>query len=725
MTQANSSITPQPAQPDVIDLGKLFGLLLDGKWVIVVTTVLFSVLGLAYALQSTPIYKADALVQVEKKTGGFPGLSADVGDMFEQDSSISAEIEIIKSRTLLAKTVDKFELTTVVAPKYLPIIGKLYARTLGQEGKIKVERFEVPIGYATSGYQIVLEDAELGKYKVIDNNENLILEGVVDTLAQNSNGFQLFVSQIGGSEGQAFYLGKRSTLSAIGWLQGSLAITEKGRQSGVLSFEFNGANPEQISLLLNDITQNYFLQNVERNAAQAENSLEFLQSKLPEVKAQLTEYENRLNTYQADNDSVDLGMEAQSTLNIMVALEAQLNELSFKESEILERFTTNHPAYISLQNKRKTLEQQKYRLEQQIKALPATQREILRLKRDVEVNQQIYLQLLNKNQELNLVKASTVGNVRILDSAVTYGGAVKPKKSLIVLLATVLGFILGVGYILIKALLHRGVESADKIEEIGIPVYSTIPKSDSQERLGKKLAQFIKRKSKAPVEEFLLSQVDPTDVSIEALRSLRTSLHFAMLEAKNNLIMISGPSPSIGKSFVSANFAAVLAQGGKKVLLIDADLRKGHIGKAAKLQHTKGLSDYLAGTDETDTFINKDVIEGLDFLGKGSVPPNPSELLLHERFDALCKWASENYDIVVIDTPPVLAVTDAAIVGQKCGTSLMVARFGQTALKEIEISSSRLEQSGVSVKGVVLNAVEKTASSYYSYGYYNYSYKND
>lgn len=727
MTQNNrSNRTQQPPQPDVIDLGKLLGLLLDGKWIIIVTTFVFAVVGVTYALLATPIYKADALVQVEQKTSGFPALSEGLGEMFAQESQASTEIEIIKSRMVLGKTVDKFNLTTVAAPVYLPVIGKGLAQRMGEEAFIKVERFDIPDYALSGGYQITLNDPATGAFTLVDADEKQVLQGKVGELARSENGeFSLFVSQLIGKQGQEYGLGKRSKLDAIQWLNGSLSVSERGKQSGILSFGFEGENKAQIIELLNDIANNYFLQNVDRNAAEAENSLEFLQQKLPEIKAELTVNEDALNKYRQDNESVDLGLEAQSTLKVMVELEAQLNELTFKESELAQRFTKQHPAYIAVLEKRKTLEAQKRRLEGQIKQLPKTQREVLRLTRDVEVNQQIYLQLLNKAQELAIVKASTVGNVRILDGAESYSAPVKPKKPLIAVLATLLGGMLSVAFVLLRAAFHRGIENPDQIEELGIPVYATIPKSAQQEKIDRQHAKNRSRKKLMSAEEMLLSSVNPADLSVEAFRSLRTSLHFAMMEAKNNIIMITGPSPAIGKSFVSANFASIIASAGQKVLLIDADMRKGHLGKGVKLDHDNGLSDYLVNDKEIGDVIHYGKIENMDFVAKGKTPPNPSELLMHRRFTELCEWASENYDIVIIDTPPVLAVTDAAIVGRQAGTTLMITRFAKTAPKEIEVSIDRLEQAGIETKGVILNAVEKTASSYYTYGYYNYSYKSD
>ncbi|MBT0341520.1 polysaccharide biosynthesis tyrosine autokinase, partial [Vibrio campbellii] len=480
-----------------------------------------------------------------------------------------------------------------------------------------------------------------------------------------------------------------------------------------------GEYPERNQQILNDVVQNYFLQNVRRNSAEAEQSLNFLKDHLPEIKDKLNGSEDVLNRFRQENESIDLNLEAQSTLKVMVALEAQLNELTFKESEISQKFTQDHPAYKSLLDKRQTLLQEKARLNRQVQKLPKTQREVLRMTRDVEVNQQIYIQLLNKVQELNIIKAGTVGNVRIIDSAQSYAIPVKPKKPLIVVLATLLGGMVAVAFVLVKTAFHRGVTSPDEIEQTGISVYASVPKSVQQLEVANKL------KRKGNKDLLLLAEENPADLSIESLRGLRTSLHFAMMEAKNNVLMISGPAPSIGKTFVSTNFAAVAAKTGQKVLLVDADMRKGYLQQCFGLAADNGLSDFLSGKISQDMVIKPTKVENLGVITRGQVPPNPSELLMHPRFAEFVKKASQEYDLVIIDTPPVLAVTDPSIVGAIAGTTLMVARFDQTTSKELEVARSRFEQSGVEVKGVILNAIEKKAASSYGYGYYNYAYKSE
>ena len=710
---------------DEIDLGQLFGLLLDGKWTIALTTFLFALFGIAFALLSTPIYQADALIQVEQKSsGGFSAImSESLGDMFASESTADTEIQLIKSRMILGGTVDKFNLTTVVTPDYFPLIGKGIARLTANQQHIKVSSFELPeMAFPDEHtYQIEVLDGAQGTYQLINDDGQVLLQGRVGTKVSNQ-GYVLQVSALDAENGAHFNIAKRNKLDAIDWLKQNLGAAEQGKQTGIIKLSFADENGQLAQDILNDIAQRYFLQNVERNSAEAGQSIQFLKEKLPQLKEKLVESENKLNVYRKKRESVDLTMEAESTLKVMVNLDAQLNELTFKEAEISQKYTKDHPAYKALLDKRHTLLDEKAKINKRIENLPETQKEILSLQRDVEVNQQIYVQLLNKIEELSVVKAGTVGNVRIVDHAQTFTKPIKPKKSLIVVITTIMGFILSVAFTSIKAALHKGVENPDEIEELGLSVYASIPRSELQFSLADKLSGKKRGSSK---DMLLLAEMNPADLAIEALRSLRTSLHFAMMEAKNNILMISGPAPGIGKSFVSTNFAAVYAKAGKKVLTIDADMRKGYLQRAFGLKWDHGLSDYLSGEIGIDEVVKSTRVDNLDVVTRGQVPPNPSELLMHGRLKELLTWASQNYDLVIVDTPPVLAVTDASIVGAIAGTTLLVARFSQNTTKEIDVARNRFEQSGIEVKGVIFNAVEKKASSHYGYGYYNYSYKSN
>ena len=721
-----ATTTPSPQQQnrnnaDVIDLGRLLGLMLDNKWLITGITGFFAIAGVIYALCATPVYQADALVQVEQKSGGIPGLS-DVTDMLGSggDSEAATEIELIKSRMIIGQTVDELNLDVKLAPEYPYGANKGLAKRLGwTSGLLSVSRFHVPEAYLGLPFELELLTDDLYQLSL---DGTVVLKGKVGESAENAEGISLQVSGFQGDIGQQFTLTKLPVLQVINELQQDLMVSEKGKKTGMLSLSLLGDDRETTRKTVENIARTYVMKNIERNAAEAEKSLQFLQSHLPDVRASLEDSEQKLNNYRQKNESVDLNLEAKAALDTMVSLETQLNQLTFKESDISQQFTKSHPAYISLMEKRNTLLKQKEHINQQVQKLPKVQQEVLRLTRDVEVGQQIYLQLLNKVQELNILKAGTVGNVRIIDDAAVQIDPVKPKKALVAVIATLLGGMLSVSLVLVRAAFNRGIEGPDELEKLGMNVYASVPLSDWQDAQSKK-----KKIGKHNIKDTLLAQHNPADLSIEALRSLRTSLHFAMMEARNNVLMITGPGPSIGKSFIIGNLASVIAHGEQKVLLIDADMRKGHLHDYfAQADKKHGLSDYLSGQRDLDSVIVHSEQTHLDFIARGQVPPNPSELLMHPRFASLLEWASQHYDLVLVDTPPLLAVTDAAIVGRLVGTTLLVARFAITAAKEAEITQHRLEQNGIEVKGVILNAIEKRAASYYggNYGYYQYNYQS-
>lgn len=462
-----------------------------------------------------------------------------------------------------------------------------------------------------------------------------------------------------------------------------------------------------------------------RQAAQDAKSLEFLSVQLPKVRNDLDIAEDRLNQYRRQKDSVDLSLEAKSVLEQIVNVDNQLNELTFRESEISQLYTKEHPTYKALMEKRKTLQDEKAKLNQRVSAMPKTQQDILQLSRDVDSGQAVYMQLLNRQQELNIAKSSAIGNVRIIDNAVAQPKPVKPKKIVTLLVGIILGGIVSIGMVLMRVFLRRGIESPEQLEEIGINVYASIPISET---FAKKTVQTLRTRKKS-VSEYhsFLAVENPADLAIEAIRGLRTSLHFAMMEARNNILMISGASPNAGKTFISSNLAAIISQTGKKVLFIDTDMRKGYTHKLFNLSNENGLSDILSGKIEINKTIKTVAIADFDYISRGAAPPNPAELLMHRRFGEILSWASKNYDIVILDTPPILAVTDAAIIGHYVGTTLLVARFEQNTVKELDVSFKRFEQSGVAVKGCILNGIVKKASSYYGYGYshYGYSYTDD
>ena len=703
---------------DEIDIGRLVGTIIEARWWVLGITAVFALCAVIYTLFATPIYSADALVQIEQNTGN--SLVQDIGSALSNKPPASeAEIQLIQSRLVLGKTVDDLDLDISVTKNTFPLFGAGWERLMGRQNEsAKVTTFTLPKGMNEQVFTL----------KVLnDKRYELSSDGGFSARGQlgqplSKDGVTMVVSEIHARPDTEFTVTKFSTLGMINNLQNNLTVTENGKDTGVLSLSFTGEDRNQIRDILNSITRNYLEQNVERKSEEAAKSLAFLAKQLPEVRNRLDVAENKLNAFRQDKDSVDLPLEAKAVLDSMVNIDAQLNELTFKEAEISKLFTKAHPAYRTLLEKRQALEDEKAKLNGRVTAMPKTQQEIVRLTRDVESGQQVYMQLLNKQQELKITEASTVGDVRIVDPAIAQPGVLKPKKALIILGSIILGLMLSIVGVLLRSLLNRGIESPQVLEENGISVYASIPLSEWQKsRDNVKTVKGVKRYKQSQ----LLAVGNPTDLAIEAVRSLRTSLHFAMMQAQNNVLMLTGVSPSIGKTFVCANLAAVISQTNKRVLLIDCDMRKGYTHELLGTNNVNGLSEILAGTGDIASCAKPTSIANFDLVPRGQVPPNPSELLMSERLGELLRWASSHYDLVLIDTPPILAVTDAAIVGRHAGTTLMVARYAVNTLKEVETSLGRFEQNGIQVKGVILNSIFRRATGYQDYGYYEYEYKSD
>ncbi|HDT3594183.1 TPA: polysaccharide biosynthesis tyrosine autokinase, partial [Klebsiella pneumoniae subsp. pneumoniae] len=713
-----SSVTNKATSKDAdeIDLGRLIGEFIDHRKLIISVTSLFTLVALIYAIFATPIYQADALIQVEQKQAN--AILSNLSQMLPDSQPQSApEIALIRSRMILGKTVDDLNLQARVKQKYFPLLGRGFARLSGDKpGSLSISRLYIPENDNDTP-EIILTVKERNSFSI--SVGDFIINGKVGELL-DERGISLKVDEISAKPGTEFSIVYVSRLKAITDLQDDIAVADQGKDTGMLTLSLTGDNPVLIERILNSISENYLAQNIARQAAQDAKSLEFLSKQLPEVRSDLDQAEDKLNQYRRKSDSVDLSLEAKAVLDQIVNVDNQLNELTFRESEISQLYTKEHPTYKALMEKRKTLQDEKSKLNKRVSAMPETQQEILRLSRDVESGRAVYMQLLNRQQELNIAKSSAIGNVRIIDNAVTQPKPIKPKKILIVLIGIILGVMTSAGVVLLRVILRRGIETPEQLEELGINVYASIPIAET---FSKSVVQ-KKGWSKKSAEEIqgFLAVDNPADLSIEAIRGLRTSLHFAMMEARNNVLMISGASPNAGKTFVSSNLAAVISQTGKKVLFIDTDMRKGYTHKLFNENNTNGLSDILSGKVEINRALKKVVSGDFDFISRGMAPPNPAELLMHRRFGELLNWASENYDIVVLDTPPILAVTDAAIIGNYVGTTLLVARFELNTAKEIEVSVKRFEQAGVTVKGCILNGVVKKASSYYGYGYSHYGY---
>ncbi|GAA0423529.1 polysaccharide biosynthesis tyrosine autokinase [Cocleimonas flava] len=733
-----STTNQQYSDNDEIDLRELLTTLLDGKWLILSLIIASLLLALIYAFGATPIYRADTLLQIEAEKAGIPGLEEITG-LGSDNASASTELQILKSRKIIGKAVHDLKLDIIATPKKIPLFSNLSKRFLKESDinfvpfniswlssyswayeSIKINRLEVGKNYINE--PLTLISHEFGEYSLY-HDDKLLLTGKVGKLESSSDGLlEINIQELNASDGKEFSINKLSNYQAIVELQKKIGASEQGKNTGIINLALEGENQEQILDILDNVSNSYLLQNKSRSSEEASNALNFLNEQIKPVKERSEIAEAALKEYRTNNRTADMSMETQTILKVVADIDTQLQQLSLRRDQLNLKYTANHPTLTSLASQETKLNKRRNETLSKITELPETQQQLLKLEGDYTVANTIYVDLLNKIQEFKIAKASNVGNVYILDTAAVNEEPVKPKKALILALGSLLGLMLGILIIFLKKALYYKVNNPEILEEqIGLPVYATIPLSK-----GVKLTGGLKKKKQK--QKTLLAIEDNNDPAIESLRSLRTSLHFALLEAKNNIVMITGPSPGIGKSFISSNLAAVISGSDQRVLLIDADMRKGYLHNLVNVPITPGLSDLISEKSTIEDSIHTYKCNGnsFDVLTRGQTPPNPSELLMHQNFEKLLTELSGNYDLILIDTPPIHAVTDPTIVGRLSGVVFMVVRQDMHAMKEIEHAVKRLSNTGIETKGFIFNGYDaKKNRNAYGYQSYYGEYQSD
>lgn len=716
---------------DTIDLKELFFSLI-AQWKLIALCVILSLVCALLYLRATPdTYAVNALVQVEESKGASAALLGDLSSMIDQKQPAQAEIEILKSRLVLGTVIQNLNLDLKISGTQNSFTDRLFAPHdysteylsksvvfKDDEKAFEVRKFIVPAAYRDK--QLELHFAG-NKLNIIDpKTDQTVFSGSINANNQLQTPQGLWQVSIFSQDQfkDAYLIEKQSLPAAVDSILENYAVAEKGKMTGVLGLNYQGQDQQHITKVLNSILTAYSQQNIERRSAESAQTLKFLDEQLPDLKKQLDVAEREFNKFRQQYNTVDVTKESELYLTQSVTLETQKAELEQKVAEAGAKYTSEHPVMQQMNAQLTALNKKIGELEGTLKQLPDLQRRYLQLYREVEVKTQLYTALLNSYQQLRIAKAGEIGNVRVVDTAVEPIEPIAPKKLQILILSIFLGGFLGTLLALLRNMMRSGIKDSTQIEnELDLPVYATVPRSPVQESRIK----LLKKKKHIPV----LAVKNGDDIAIESLRSMRTAIHFALSAAKNNIIMISGPAPEVGKSFISTNLAAILAQSAKRVLIIDADMRRGYLHKYFNTDNQPGLADYLNGFQELDAIIKPTEIAGLSVITRGKNPTNPSELLSSAKFAALLEQLTPMFDHIIIDTPPVLAVTDGIIISQYTGVNLVIARYAKTQMKELELTVNRFEQVGVKVNGIILNDIQRAAGGYgYGYGYnYSYGYK--
>ncbi|NYH21491.1 polysaccharide biosynthesis tyrosine autokinase [Paraburkholderia bryophila] len=775
---------PPPGGDEDAVMRDLLRTVMDQIWWVLGIAGSIILAAVIYTKIATPIYSADALLQVDTQSnnGGAqnpnsPSLVPTAGPMHTD-----AEIEIIKSRAVVEPVVEQFKLNFSASAKTMPVLGKITSlfthpgkplgaflgmRSYAWGGEqFAVDSISVP--KSLEGARLTLNVLDNGRYQLTDAYGQEILTGVAGRPATGSD-VTLFVKTLVARPGTTFYVTRFNQLDAVSGLAAGLQVSEKGRDTGVVQLSFMGTDPHAITAITNAVAASYLAQRTERAQEEASHMLTFLNSELPHLRDEVKKAETALSQYQSKVGSFQPTQEAGVYLAGGLDYEKQIATLRIQRAQLLQRFTQEAPEVQQVDAQMAALTREKARFEDHFTTLPSSERNALALQRDAKVAEEIYVALLNKTQELSISRAGTIGNVHIIDDALLPSQPVRPKSALIISAGTLLGVIGGILFAFCRRTFFTGVADPEFVERrFQLPIFGSIAFSPEQARADKQLsaqrraalpaprstptevlalqsgviarlrpgakaaASKARRRASVPVGTQtvipsgktpmrpLLVKTHPYDSTVEGLRGLRATLQFGLLEAPNRIVAITSPAPSDGKSFLCANLAALIAESGKRVLLIDADLRRGRLAQYLGRSPNGGLTELLTGQVDLETAARTTGVDGLHFIAAGAYPPNPSELLTSARFSEILARFEQDFDLVIVDTPPLLAVADAAVVANLAGSTVLVMRAGAHTEGHLAEALKKLRRARARVVGGVMNAVP--LKSHNRYGTYDYAY---
>ena len=728
---------------DEIDLLALLWVLLRGWKMIIIFALLGLAIGVLYSRYVNPTFKADALLQLDEKDQGISALGANISDLIAPEvSKAQTESELIRSRMILEPVVNLLHLRIRLNDQNVSTIDRIKKNRMNVQintaegvaletdsGQANISQFNVSQAYLNRPFTLVRTETGFLLSNGLDDFKGQLnqphqfkgADGAIQITVNDLPSVQYPIS-----------ITKQSLQTTTDAINSALSVVEKGQQTGIIQMSLTGQDQKQVSLILKQIVLSYVDQNQSRGSEETTKTLSFMETQIPALKQKLETSEIAFNEFRKKYGTIDVAKEAELLVTESYQIDAQLNELKLKKAELTTYYTEEHPLVVQINDQLKVLNTRKQEIEATVGRLPEIQREFLKLSEDAAINREIYLTMLKNYEQLKIVKAGQIGFARIIDLPISTFNAIAPKKLQIWILALLLGGMLGTMLVLLKNLLRNAVKDPERLEsKTGVPVIATIPRSKSLLRLTKnKLAPHR-----------LLAYVDHDSLSYEAIKSLRTSLMFGMptqgqgyasdtgdkndIGSRAKVILISGESPGVGKSFIAANLSEVFSQLNKKVLIMDADMRLGELHKIFKIEQTTGLAEYFSQEGNTTTnVVHHTSIDNIDFMPRGHHPHNPSSLLASDKFGVLMTQLMASYDYIVMDSPPVLAASDAMILSQYADKVLMVTRYNDSLEGQLAYAIKQMNKANVQVDGIILNDVQHGIMDKYSY-HYSYAYGNN
>lgn len=722
---------------------EMLNLMHDHLWEILNVIGIVVALAVVYLLVATPIYSADVLVRVDPPEQNALGIAIQNQETLPPPAPApSAEMAVMRSRSVLEPVIERYRFDVSVKPRTIPLLGDLAEKlaTPGQPAapwlglksfawggeRLQIANLDVPQDLEEEKLSMVVLDG--GQYELRGPSNEVLLRGAVGKPA-NSNGVSMLVAQLVARPGTSFEVIRWNSLDAVKRFGDVIKVTDKVKDSGLIEIQYSDSNRAKAVEVTNALAKQYLATAVASRQSNDSQTLAFINGELPRLLADLRRKEEALRNFRASSNSMQPTSEAQAYLQGGIDFDRQIATLQLQRTQMMEKFTPDSRWVQNIDIQLAQLNKAKAAFDGRFSAMPSSERNSVDLARDAKVAETIYMGMVQKAEQLSVRRASTTGGAHIVDAAIRPLHPTKPSRPIVLGGAVALGLISGMFLVFMRRHVMTGVTDPLFVERrLSVPVIGEILFSQQQAQLARD-AHGAARKA-LPTSPFWRDSLEdhpfdsnagataldsvgtkvlaarfPNDPSVEALREVRTALARDLAHAPNNIVMFTGPTPSAGKSFVAANLAVLHAEIGSKVLLIDADMRRGHLASYFGMSNRGGLSEVLSGRIPVRNALRHVGVHGMSFLACGERPNNPAALLMKKTFRDLLDRLSKQFDLVIIDTPPILAVTDASIIASEAGATMLVLRSGMQSEDEIADTVKKLERTEGRIAGAVFNAI--------------------
>ncbi|MFC1683046.1 GumC family protein [Candidatus Zixiibacteriota bacterium] len=721
-----------------VSLNDYLSVLYRGRWIIGLTFFITVIAALIFSFLASPVYEAKTTIMIERN-GGMQQSLFGVSGFMERETEINNQVEILKSRSLAEEVVKR--LNKSPDRNRFALLQRLLegnsegdaVRTLRDNQAIVplrdtdiIEiRFQAPTpweaAYIANAFaeQYYQRDLEVSRGEITEVRQFLEeqLENIQEVLQRSEEELLLFKEQ---EKVVALSEETQALVKQLAEFEGMYneAATSRDAMQKRLDY-LSGELAKTQSTMVEDITQisSPLIQDLRIEISQLEAiRAGFIAKgynenfdKMVEIQTQIERTKTKMKEEAGKVISRDLAPEnplvySQDLIDKILSLQIEINSLNAKASAL-----------------RSVVRE----YEDKLQALPEKSLQLARLERAAKVNENIFLMMREKDEEARITEAGQMGMVRVIDPAKEPLSPIHPKKKLNLLLGIILGLGLGVGITLLVDYMDDSLKSIEDVERFtGLRILGSIPeiKTDDKKKSPRKSATLSQEQQVQRIASRMVTHFEPKSPVSEAYRTFRTNIQFARFEEPPRTLLVTSAGPGEGKSTTVANLAITMAQMGTKTLLVDGDLRRPVLHSIFEQNKDIGLTNILLGDKEIDSAIHELTVPNLSLLCCGTLPPNPSELLGSQAMKQLIGKLKEKYDMILFDSPPVVAVTDAAVLSTQIDGTILIISANETTRGSENRAKTLLNNVRAQVLGTVLNNVKAGGryGSYYYYYYYHY-----